>query len=168
MAVRILATLRTSRCGRPAMQKKGYTLTEMLIVLSVIGVIVAITLPSMVAGLRRQATRGAVDRLAMAHSLARSTAVRYGRIAELHIDAANARFWVEVDTSDTGIRDTVGLMNDLAQQVTMSSNRSLLCFDSRGLTTTRNACEGGDALVQFSLSGRVDTLEITVLGRVLR
>ncbi len=150
------------------MKKKGYTLTEMLIVLSVTGVIVAITLPSMLDGYRRQATRGAVDRLAMAHSLARSTAVRYGRVAELHIDAANARFWVEVDTSGTGIRDTVGLMNDLAQQVTMSSNRSLLCFDSRGLATSRDACEGGDALVQFSRSGRVDTLEITVLGRVLR
>ena len=47
---------------------------------------------------------------AMAHSLARSTAVRYARVAELPIDAANARFWVEVDTSGTGIRDTVGLM----------------------------------------------------------
>ncbi len=129
------------------MKKRGYTLTEMLIVLSVIGVIVAITLPSMVAGLRQQATRGAVDRLAMTHSLARSTAVRYGRVAELHIDATNVRFWVEVDTSGTGIRDTVGLMNDLARQVTMSSNRSLICFDPRGLTTTRDACEGGDAMV---------------------
>ncbi len=104
----------------------------------------------------------------MTHSLARSTAVRYGRVSELHIDATNVRFWVEVDTSGTGIRDTVGLMNDLARQVTMSSNRSLICFDPRGLTTTRDACEGGDAMVQFSRSGRVDTLEITALGRVLR
>ncbi len=34
------------------MKKRGYTLTEMLIVLSVLGVIVAITLPSMVTGRR--------------------------------------------------------------------------------------------------------------------
>jgi len=146
----------------------GFTLIEMLIVLTVMGVMVAVALPSMVTAYRQRATRGAVDRLAMTHSLARATALRFGRVAELHIDAANGRFWVEVDTSGTGIRDTVGLMNNLTGQVTMSSNRSLLCFDSRGLTTTRNACESGDALVQFSLAGRTDTFQTTVLGKVLR
>ncbi len=146
----------------------GFTLIEMLIVVTIMGVMVAILMPTLVTSVRQRATRGAVDRLAMSHGLARATAVRFGRVAELHIDAANGRFWVEVDTSGTGIRDTVGLMNDLAGQVTMSSTRSLLCFDSRGLTTTRNACESGDALVQFSLLGRTDTLQTTVLGKVLR
>ncbi len=147
---------------------KGFTLLEMLIVITVMGVIVAVSLPSMVTAFRQRATRGAVDRLAMAHGLARATAVRYGRVAELHIDAANGRFWVEVDTSGTGIRDTVGVLNDLGGQVTMSSTRTLLCFDLRGLTTTRDACEAGDVLVQFSLLGRTDTLQTTVLGKVLR
>ncbi len=147
---------------------KGFTLLEMLIVITVMGVIVAVSLPSMVTAFRQRATRGAVDRLAMAHGLARATAVRFGRVAELHIDAANGRFWVEVDTSGTGIRDTVGVMNDLDGQVTMLSDRTLLCFDLRGLTTTRGACEAGDALVQFSLLGRTDTLQTTVLGKVLR
>ncbi len=146
----------------------GFTLIEMLIVMTVLGVIVAVALPSFVTGFRQRATRGAVDRLAMSHSLARATAVRYGRVAELHIDAANGRFWVEVDTSGTGIRDTVGVINDLSEQVTMLSTRTLLCFDIRGLTTTRGACEPGDVLVQFSLQGRTDTLQTTVLGKVLR
>ena len=146
----------------------GFTLIEMLIVITVMGVLATILMPSMVTSFRQRATRGAVDRLAMTHSLARATAVRFGRVAELHIDAANGRFWVEVDTSGTGIRDTVGLMNDVAGQVTMSSDRSLLCFDSRGLTTTRNACESGDALVQFSMQGRTGTFQTTVLGKVLR
>ncbi len=146
----------------------GFTLIEMLIVITVMGVIVAVSLPSMVTAFRQRATRGAVDRLAMSHGLARATAVRFGRVAELHIDAANGRFWVEVDTSGTGIRDTIGVMNDLDGQVTMLSDRTLLCFDLRGLTTTRGACEAGDALVQFSLLGRTDTLQTTVLGKVLR
>ena len=140
----------------------------MLIVLSVMGVILAVAMPSMVTAYRLRATRGAVDRLAMAHGLARATAVRFGRVAELHIDAANGRFWVEVDTSGTGIRDTVGSMNDMAGQVTMTSTRSLLCFDLRGLTTTRGTCEAGDAIVTFSSRGRTDTLQTTVLGKVLR
>ncbi len=153
---------------RTVRRRDGFTLIEMLIVLTMMGALATILMPSMVTSFRQRATRGAVDRLAMTHSLARATAVRFGRVAELHIDAANGRFWVEVDTSGTGIRDTVGLMNDVAGQVTMSSDRSLLCFDSRGLTTTRNACEAGDALVQFSMQGRTDTLQTTVLGKVLR
>ncbi len=153
---------------RTVRRRDGFTLIEMLIVITVMGVLATILMPSMVTSFRQRATRGAVDRLAMTHSLARATAVRFGRVAELHIDAANGRFWVEVDTSGTGIRDTVGLMNDVAGQVTMSSDRSLLCFDSRGLTTTRNACESGDALVQFSMQGRTGTFQTTVLGKVLR
>ena len=164
----ILVTSRTSRCGRPELKNKGFTLIEMLIVLTVMGVILAVAMPSMVAAYRLRATRGAIDRLAMAHGLARATAVRFGRVAELHIDAANGRFWIEVDTSGTGIRDTVGSMNDMAGQVTMTSNRTLLCFDLRGLTTTRGACEAGDALVTFFSRGRTDTLQTTVLGKVLR
>ena len=162
------SVVNTSRCGRPELKNKGFTLIEMLIVLTVMGVILAVAMPSMATAFRQRATLGAVDRLAMAHGLARATAIRSGRVAELHIDAANTRFWVEVDTSGTGIRDTVGLMTDLAGQVTMTSTRSLLCFDSRGLTTTRGACEAGDALVSFSLEGRTDTLRTTVLGKVLR
>ncbi len=146
----------------------GFTRVEMLIVITVMGVMVAILMPTLVTSVRQRATRGAVDRLAMTHGLARATAIRFGQVAELHIDAANTRFWVEVDTSGTGIRDTVGLMNDLAGQVTMSSTRSLLCFDARGLTTTLNACESGDALVQFSMAGRTDTLQTTILGKVRR
>ncbi len=146
----------------------GFTLIEMLTVITLMGVLTAIVMPSMVTAFRQRATRGAVDRLAMTHSLARATAIRFGRVAELRIDAGAGRFWVTVDTSGTGILDTVGFINDVAGQVTMSSDRSLLCFDSRGLTTTRNACESGDALVQFSLGGRTDTFQTTPLGKVLR
>ena len=148
---------------------KGFSLIEMSIVLVLMGVLVGIIMPSLAASLPQRATQAAVDRLTMAHALARATAVRFGRVAELHIDAANVRFWVEVDTSGTGIRDTLGLIHDLSEeQITMSSDRSLLCFDSRGLATTRNACESGDALVQFSQAGRTESFQTTVLGKVVR
>ena len=150
----------------------GFTLIEMLIVITVMGLLVAVLMPSMVTSFRQRATRGAVDRLAMTHALARATAVRFSRVAELHLYVGNqgkdSRFWVEVDTSGTGIRDTVGFMSDLTGKVTMSTNRQLLCFDSRGMTTTRGTCESGDMLVEFSAQGRTDTLQTTILGKVLR
>ena len=154
--------------GVSSTKKNGFTLIEMLIVGTVMGLIMAVSLPGLSKAYRQQATRGAVDRLRMAHSLAQATAVQQGRVAELHIDAAYGRFWVEVDTSGTGVSDTVGMMIDVSGQVVMQSTRALLCFDSRGLTTTRGACESGDVVALFSLSGRTDTLQTSVLGKVLR
>jgi hypothetical protein len=90
-------------------------------------------------------------------------------VAELHIDAANAQFWVEVDTSGTGVRDTVGFIHGPGNgKLTMTSTRSLLCFDARGLATTRAACESADATIVFAMAGRTNTIQITPLGKVLR
>lgn len=150
------------------MKKEGFTLIELLIVLTIGGVILAVTTPSMLYAYRQLETKAAVNRFIVAHSLARLMAVRYGRVGELHIDAANARFWIEVDTSGSGIRDTVGLLHDLSEAVTMTSDRSRLCFEARGLTTTRNQCEPGDVTVQFAMAGHVETVETTVLGKVIR
>ncbi len=146
----------------------GFTLIEMLIVLTIMGALLAVLMPNMVTAVRQRATSGSVDRLMIAHGLTRATAIRLGRVAELHIDAANKRFWVEVDTSGTGVRDTVGMVNQLDAALTVTSTRSLLCFDARGLATARGACEAGDAIITVSTQGRTDSLQITVLGKVLR
>ena len=120
----------------------GFTLIEMLIVTTIMGFLAAVLMPNMVTAFRQRATSGSVDRLMIAHGLTRATAIRFGRVAELHIDAANKRFWVEVDTSGTGVRDTVGLVNQLDAALTVTSTRSLLCFDARGLATARGTENG--------------------------
>ncbi len=104
------------------------------------------------------------------HNLTRSIAVRHGRTAELHIDASAGRFWVEVDTGTTSVvKDTVGVIKDLStNDVSITSDRAILCFDSRGLPTTRGACDAADATLILTSGSRVDTLSITALGRVLR
>ncbi len=161
-------TFRFQIPDRPKSRSKGYSVLELLTVLTLVGVIVAIVTPSLSTAFQQRSTQGAVDRLMTAHALTRATATRFGRVAELHLDASNARFWIEVDTSGTGIRDTVGLVHDLSGEVTMTSDRDLLCFDSRGLATTRNGCESGDALVQFSFGDRTDSFQTTVWGKVVR
>ncbi len=150
------------------MRTRGFTLIEMLIVIIIMGIMVAVLMPNMVTTFRQRATRGSVDRLTMAHGLTRATAVRFGRVAELHIDAATRRFWIEVDTSGTGVRDTVGTLKQLDAALAMTSTRTVLCFDSRGLATARGVCEPGDAIVTFSTNGRTDTFQTTALGKVLR
>lgn len=148
----------------------GFTLLEIMIVVVLAGLGVAIALPRAGQLYSDRATRTAADAFRTTHSLAASVGVRFGRLAELHIDASNARFWVEVDTSQTGgVKDTVGAVKYLADsKITLMSNRSLLCFDARGLPTTRGACQAADATLTFSMAGAADTVKVTSMGQVVR
>ena len=142
---------------------------ELAIVLVIAGLLTAMAAPRVAAAFRQRSVSSAGDQFVLAHSLARSTALRYGRVSELHVNAAAASFWVEVDTSGTGVRDTVGFVHSLAEAgVNMSSTRTLLCFDARGLATTSSTCQAGDATVAFTSSHSVDTVRVTTLGKVLR
>ncbi|HJQ10568.1 MAG TPA: GspH/FimT family pseudopilin [Gemmatimonadaceae bacterium] len=152
-------------------RRRGFTLLEVIIVLALLAVVAAMGTPRLSAALRRRTTQMAADQFATAHSLARATAVRYGRVAQLHIDAPTKRFWVDVDTSANGIgqRATIWYTRDLTSTgVVMQSNRSLLCFDARGLPLVLGACESGDATVSFTLLDRADTVRTAALGKILR
>ncbi len=148
----------------------GFTLIEMLVVVVLIGLIVTIALPRLAETYTRRATRLAADQFALTHSLARSAAVRYGRTSELHVNSASRQVWVEVDnTPSGGTVDTVGRVRTIGDaNMSMSSTRTMICFDARGLPTTRGTCQSGDVTVYFSMNGRVDTVQVTALGKVLR
>lgn len=141
-----------------------------MVVLILAGVAVAIATPSLSSAFRRTSLRASMDEFVSTHSLARSIAVRHGRTAEFHIDDVAGKFWVEVDTGSTSIKkDTVGVVKNVAlRNVSISSDRTVVCFDSRGLPTTRGVCESADATLVFTSGTRIDTLTITALGRVLR
>lgn len=150
---------------------RGFTLLEVIITLALLAIVAATGSPRLQAALRRRITQTAADQFVTAHSLARATAVRYGRVAQLHIDASTRRFWVDVDTSANGIgqRATVWYMRDLTRPgLVMSSNRALLCFDALGMPLVAGACESGDATVIFTVLDKADTVTTAVLGKVLR
>ena len=153
-----------------ASRRAGITLVEMLIVLIVFGTLLGVALPRLFQAFQGAKGRSAVNQFVSAHRLARATAIRYGRVAELHIDAASARFWIEVDTSQAGgVTDTIRTIRDVGDSpFVMTSDRSLVCFDGRGLATTAGGCEAGDVTVTFSLAGRTDTVSVSSLGKVLR
>ena len=163
-------------CGTPEKYRRtaGFTLVEMLIVFTVIGVVVAIVTPALSRSAQSRLPGLAADKFVASHALARATAMRAGTVAELHIDPTYGRFWVEVDTTGAGTRDTVGLLRDVAADgVTLASNRSLLCFDARGLpytrqTTAGTVCQAADAALMFTLGAHSRKVEITGLGKVIR
>ena len=152
-------------------QRRGFTMVEALMVIVVMAIVAAIGGPKLAAALHRRTTVSAADQFVLTHSLTRSTALRFGRIAQLHIDAAGKRFWVDVDTSANAIgqRATIGHVRDLsATGVTMTSTRSTLCFDPRGIASTLGSCEPGDARVIFVDGAKADTVLTTALGKILR
>lgn len=150
-------------------RRSGFSLAEQLVVVTIMGLLAVMAAPSFYDAMHRRAASAASDQFVMAHGLARSTALRYGRVSQLHIDPATARFWIEVDTSGTGENALVTHTRTVADGgLTMTSNRALLCFDPHGLSSTNGNCEPGDALLVFTSADKVDTVRTTALGKVLR
>jgi|SRR6266404_6278390 len=152
-------------------QRRGFTMIETVMVVSVIGIVAAIGGPRVSLVLQRRSTSSGADQFVLTHSLTRSTALRFGRVAQLHIDEPGQRFWVDVDTSANGIGERAIIANiryTTENGLHMTSNRALLCFDARGIASTNGTCESGDANVIFSDGVMADTVVTTILGKVLR
>ncbi|MFL5482766.1 MAG: Tfp pilus assembly protein FimT/FimU [Gemmatimonadaceae bacterium] len=152
-------------------QRAGFTLIEGIISIAVLGILAAISGPHVTAALQSRQSSSAADQFVLVHNLTRATALRYGRIAQLHIDAPNKRFWVDVDTSANGSnqRATIANVRDVSDNgVTMTSSRALLCFDARGIPSTLGSCQPGDAQLIFADGLTADTIVTTALGKMLR
>ncbi len=152
---------------------EGFTLVELLIVITIMGTIMAIGLPQMVTLFQGRAVPNAADQFVATHGFTRATAIRFGRLAEFHIDAVNNRYWVEIDTSGTGNRMKAGGYRYVSDKVGLTSDRTLVCFDQRGLPSARTTtagltCQDADFMAIFSMGTRVDTIQATALGKVLR
>ena len=150
--------------------RRGSSVVDLVIVLTILGILASIAIPTVVDASAGAATRGARDSFVTAHGLARASAIRRSRPAELHIDAASARFWVEVDTSAFGTSkmDTVGVITDLSDHtVTITSDADLLCFDARGIALIEGSCAAGATIV-FQRRGESHSVQVTSLGKVLR
>ncbi len=153
------------------MNRAGFTLLDVILVISVVSVLAGMTFPRIADVRARFAVRGAVTAFMSAHSMARATAIRLGTVAELHIDPTNDRFWVEVDTTvaGSGVMDTIGFVVDLGdQRITLSSTQTVLCFDGRGLASSAGGCATSGATIAFNNEPTADTIRTTKLGKILR
>lgn len=147
----------------------GFTLADLLIVLALGGVMLAIAAPSVAIFQRRASVRTAADQFMATQHLARASAIKYGRLAELHLDNATSRFWIEVDTAGSGSPDTIGAVRDLAAEgVQLTSNHALICYEASGSASSRGACSATMAVIEFAAHGHVDTVRVTVAGNALR
>ena len=148
---------------------KGFTLFELMAAVVIVTITTTMGVPRLLQQMGYAQRRSATHHFVSAHALTKATAIRYGTVAELHIDVSGKRFWIEVDTSyGGGVTDTLRMHNYYSGSMTMASNRSLLCFDGRGLPSTAGACEAADGTVVFAEASKADTIRFTLLGKALR
>lgn len=149
----------------------GITLVELLIVIAVLAATGVIALPSIGRMRVAASVQNGKHAVVSAVSLTRATAMRYGRPAVLRIDAAGDRVWVEADTTTAGEGTTVDTLGSFyfaeSLNVDLSSNRTSLCFDGRGVGTTSTTCPVAGAEIVLSRQTRVDTVVVGVLGQVI-
>jgi Tfp pilus assembly protein FimT len=152
--------------------RSGFTTIELLWVLAITALVMAMAVPRMTKSRDQRGIQAAADEFVTSHGLARATAMRFGRLARLHVDTAAGRFWVEADTSGRGQVGQVGVAHNVALHgVKIAATATQLCFNAQGLSTSGTSCETGAATMTFrpkSGGSNVVTLQITALGKVLR
>ncbi len=163
---------RAARGARPSIgiSATGFTLVEVLIALALVALAYTIAMPAIGRGRISAAVHNAKYVVVSNLSLARATAMRFGRPAVVRFDSYRERIWIEVDTTvaGSGVVDSLGYF-DLAHdlQVNLESNRSSLCFDGRGVGTTTANCPEAGAIIVVSLAGKADTVLVSATGRVV-
>jgi prepilin-type N-terminal cleavage/methylation domain-containing protein len=149
-------------------ERNGFTVIELLIVLSVAAVIAVMAIPKLGAIRNRNDMRAAKEQVAIAMSTARAAAIQKGRRSQLHVSGNQVS--VTVDTSSTGLRQTVLRPIDLNSRfqvaVTVrSALDSVLVFDGRGFANTSS---GGTARYVLTRNTMKDSVCVSRFGVIMK
>jgi type II secretion system protein H len=141
----------------------GFTLTELLVVLSVAAIISSMALPKFFSFIRTLSARSATSRVVSDLTMARTQAVREGRTVSLRVNGAST-YQVTVDNGATAVT-TLKSANVRGGQrdVSLSPNPARVAFDSRGMLSA-----GSTAQLLVIRTGKTDTVSISAVGRVYR
>ncbi len=151
---------------------RGFSIIEVIFSVAVLVTLLGMGVSAAGPRLDNLAVRGAADEFRAAHEAARSIAIRTNHVAELRINADSATFWVQVDSTLAGgqTMDTIGMVTRLSDsRVTLASKSSVLCFDSRGIPSSRGSCDGTQSgVVVFTRGSEVDSVSRSLMGVLAR
>lgn len=157
-----------ARLAVPPRPAAGFTLIEIIIALVLMAMVYAMAVPAIGRARIAAAVHNSRHVVVSSISLARATAMRFGRPTVLRLDASEDCLWIEADTSVSGgAVDTIGFYSFAGELATdLRSNRSSLCFNGRGIGTTGTACPQAGGLIIVSRGNEADSVIVTALGRV--
>ncbi|MGH7711778.1 MAG: prepilin-type N-terminal cleavage/methylation domain-containing protein [Gemmatimonadaceae bacterium] len=140
------------------MQRQALTLLEVLLVVSLAGILAALALPPYVALRDRASVRAAVTASVAAFDAARALALTRGRHAAVRIDTAGARIVVH------SFQDTLLLVSlGTAWGVSVSASR-----DSSAVAPDGLGYGAANLRLILARGAAADTITVSRLGRVAR
>lgn len=147
-------------CNR---QYRGFSLTEMLVVLTMMGILTTVALPRLHTTMIQQSVHGAKLTVATHVARARSTAAGRGCPAVMHlVDGGDAQVWVtSCPMTGVGI-DTVGIVDAISSRfdVVVKATADSIVFAPTGLVMST-----GWFAARFVKGGEVDSLAVSPVGR---
>lgn len=152
--------------GRRGPRRAGFSLPEILAVVSIMGIMAAMAGPRMVRWVQTIGSNTAVNMLASDIAMARVQAVREGRMASLRV-LSDTVYQVTLDDANGNAVETIKEVDVTNHQSTARLSRTgRIPFDSRGLLSST----GPDLITGLSigLGTQTDSLIVTGVGRVQR
>ena len=139
--------------------RNGFTLSEMLIVIVVMGGLMLLALPRFRAVVQQSDVRGARTKMVTLYNQARVNAMTTNRPTAVRFSGNTA---VITATLPGGGLDTLGGVQNLYNDygVTMTSSNSMLVIDPRGFGR-------GGGTIELMKGPYADTVEISGFGRVV-
>lgn len=145
--------------------RPGYTLTEMLIVVVMVGALTLITLPKFSGLVERNQLNSAREEIQAAIATARAAAVQKGRTATLRFSGNT--MWVTVVTNDAGNTATLVPVKNYRSlyNVSLSASDSMITYDMRGFTSPRLASTAVFRII--GNSSKRDSVCLTAAGQIM-
>jgi prepilin-type N-terminal cleavage/methylation domain-containing protein len=150
-----------------SLPSKGFTVIEMLLVITILGIVTLIGLPRMSAGRSSASVRGARTTLVNMLARTRIAAMETSRITLLKIDGNNAVILMRPRLlPGAGNADTLGAVAPLGDSygVSVTATIDSVRFDPRGLATGF----GTGTTFLLARNGFTETVRVDGLGRVTK
>ncbi len=144
-------------------RRRGYTIFELLLVVTVIGAMAAMAIPKLKEPMIRELVRSARRTMVTHVAQARGAAASRGCRGVVHVvSGANARVWVTTCRVAGAGMDTVGAVDQLSDRYHVSVQSSV---DSVQFSPNGIAIGAGWSTLVFARAGFSDTLTISPLGK---